>query len=230
MNIIQAEDKKKYTKSSETNSIEFFISRDSIIFIYFTYILHTAFYILYVYIYKWQCQVVSFEFSVIPKRVLQEFRRKLRGYALLWSGEKDSGRGWDMAWALIDGEWAGYLEKAMAPHSSTLAWKIPWMEEPGRLQSMGSQRIGHDWCDLTSEELDMTERLHFHFSLSSLENEMATHSGVLAWRIPGTPEPGGLPSMGSQRIGHDWSDLAAAAAAEPDIWDEWTEFASYDSC
>ena len=38
------------------------------------------------------------------------------------------------------------LEKAMAPHSSTLAWKIPWMEEPGRLQSMGSQRVGHDWA------------------------------------------------------------------------------------
>ena len=39
-------------------------------------------------------------------------------------------------------------EKAMAPHSSTLAWKIPWMEEPGRLQSMGSLRVGHDWSDL----------------------------------------------------------------------------------
>ena len=44
------------------------------------------------------------------------------------------------------------------------------------------------------------------------EKEMATHSGVLAWRIPGTGEPGGLPSMGSHRVGHDWSDLAAAAA------------------
>ena len=42
---------------------------------------------------------------------------------------------------------------------------------------------------------------------------MATHSSVLAWRIPGTGEPGGLPSMGSHRVGHDWSDLAAAAAA-----------------
>ena len=41
---------------------------------------------------------------------------------------------------------------------------------------------------------------------------MATHSSVLAWRIPGTGEPGGLPSMGSHRVGHDWSDLAAAAA------------------
>ena len=53
------------------------------------------------------------------------------------------------------------------------------------------------------EESDMTERLHFHFSLSSLEKEMATHSSVLAWRIPETGEPGGLPSMGSHTVGHD---------------------------
>ena len=50
-------------------------------------------------------------------------------------------------------------------------------------------------------------------SLDTLEKEMATHSSVLAWRIPGTGEPGGLPSMGSHRVGQDWSDLAAAAAA-----------------
>ena len=60
----------------------------------------------------------------------------------------------------------------MAPHSSTLAWKIPWTEEPGRLQSMGSRRV------------DTTEWLDFHFY--ALEKEMATHSSVLAWRIPGT--------------------------------------------
>ena len=52
---------------------------------------------------------------------------------------------------------------------------------------------------------DFTFTFHFH----SLEKEMATHSSVLAWRIPGTGEPGGLPSMGSHRVGHDWSDLAA---------------------
>ena len=91
------------------------------------------------------------------------------------------------------------LEKAMAPHSSTLAWKIPWMEEPGRLQSMGL------------EESDTTERLHFHFR--ALEKEMATHFSVLAWRIPGMEEPGGLPSLGSHKVGHDWRDLAAAVAA-----------------
>ena len=131
-------------------------------------------------------------------------------------------------------------EKAMAPHSSSLAWRIPWTEEPGRLlQSMGLLKS------------DMTERLHFDFSLScigegnsnplqgsclenprdrgawraavcgvaqsqtrlsdftftfhfpALEKEIATHSSVLAWRIPGTGEAGGLPSMGSHRVGHD---------------------------
>ena len=55
---------------------------------------------------------------------------------------------------------------------------------------------------------DFTFTFHFH----ALEKEMATHSSVLDWRIPGMGEPGGLPSMGSHRIGHDWSDLAAAAA------------------
>ena len=57
---------------------------------------------------------------------------------------------------------------------------------------------------------DTTERLHFHFH--ALEKGMAIHSSVLAWRIPGTGKPDGLPSMGSHRVGHDWSYLAAAAA------------------
>ena len=56
---------------------------------------------------------------------------------------------------------------------------------------------------------DFTFTFHFH----ALEKEMATHSSVVAWRIPGMGEPGGLPSMGSHRVRHDWSDLAAAAAA-----------------
>ena len=83
------------------------------------------------------------------------------------------------------------VEKAMAPHSGTLAWKIPWTEEPGRLQSMGSL----SWTQLS----DFTFTFHFH----ALEKEMATHSSVLAWRIPGTGEPSGLPSMESHRVGHD---------------------------
>ena len=101
------------------------------------------------------------------------------------------------------------LEKAMATHSSTLAWKIPWTEEPGRLQTMGSWRVGHDWAtDLIWSDLsNFTFTFHFH----SLEKEMATHSSVLAWRIPRTEEPGGLPSMGSHRVAHNWSNSAAAA-------------------
>ena len=82
------------------------------------------------------------------------------------------------------------LEKAMAPHSSTLAWKIPWMEEPGGLQSMGS---------LSQRLSDFTFTFHFH----TLEKEMATHCSVLAWRIPGKVEPDGLSSLGSHRVRYD---------------------------
>ena len=66
-------------------------------------------------------------------------------------------------------------------------------------------------------ELDMTEQRHFHFSFHASEKEMATHSGVPAWRIPGMGKPGGLLSMGSHRVGHDWSDLAAAAVLNPQL-------------
>ena len=65
------------------------------------------------------------------------------------------------------------------------------MEEPGRLQSMRSQRVGQE--SLLS---DFTFIFHFH----SLEKEMATHSSVLAWKVSGTGEPGGLPSMGLHRV------------------------------
>ena len=79
----------------------------------------------------------------------------------------------------------------MVPHSRTLAWRIPGMEAPGGLQSMGS---------LNQTRLsDFTFTFHFH----ALEKEMASHSSVLAWKIPGTGEPGGLPSMGSHRVGQD---------------------------
>ena len=70
---------------------------------------------------------------------------------------------------------------------------------------------------------DFTFTFHFHVS----EKEMATHSSVLAWRIPGTGEPGGLPSMGSHRVGHDWSDLAAAVGT---IVGQLEEFKKYQEC
>ena len=121
----------------------------------------------------------------------------------------------------------------MAIHSSILAWRIPWTEEPGRLQSMGSQRVGHDWE--TNARLLQSLALHlgleFIMSLilcmviggvlvSDLENSMVSilhgvvksqtrltdfslHDALPIWRIPWTEEPGRLQSMGSQRVGHD---------------------------
>ena len=75
----------------------------------------------------------------------------------------------------------------MAPHSSTLAWKIPGAWQAAD-HAKGRTRLS-----------DFTFTFHFH----ALEQEMATHSSVLAWRIPGKGEPGELLSMGSHRVGHD---------------------------
>ena len=179
--------------------------------------------------------------------------------------------------------WEDPLEKEMATHSSILAWRIPWTEEPGWLPTVGSQRVEHDWvtdaftfilswtwiyilvslsnsvplshfsifplfariflhllcekadshhlsliylivqfqcmcmyakslqsCPTLCNPRDCSPPGSFVYRiLQALEKEMATHSSVLAWRIPGTGEPGGLPSMGSHRVGHEWSDLAA---------------------
>ena len=89
----------------------------------------------------------------------------------------------------------------MAPHSSILAWKIPWTEEPGRLHAV------HGVAKSGTRQSDFTFTFHFH----ALEKEMATQSSTLAWRIPGMEEPGGLPPLGSHRVGDDSSNLAAAA-------------------
>ena len=119
------------------------------------------------------------------------------------------------------------LEEDMASHSSILAWRISWTWKPGGLQSIGLQKL--DTTEVTSwrrqwhptpvllpgkshgrrslggcspwgrQESDMTEQLHFQ----ALEKEMATHSSVLSWKIPGIGKPGGLRSMGSHRVGHD---------------------------
>jgi len=135
----------------------------------------------------------------------------------------------------------------MAPHSSTLAWKIPWTEEPGRLQSMGLLWVGHDWSDLaaaaaavwgyqkvppTPTDCDVVKdhflllfrmgvslvaqsvkslpamqetRVRFLCWEDPLEKEMATHSNILAWRIPWTAKPGRLQSMGLQES-DGWRD------------------------
>ena len=130
-----------------------------------------------------------------------------------------------------------YWEKAMAPHSSTLAWKIPWMEESGGPQSMGSLRVGHDWATslalftfmqwrrkrqptpvfLPGESQGRRSpvgcrlwgRTELWLSSSSGGSSVplkviAPHSSALAWKIPRAEEPGGLQSMGPQRVRHDW--------------------------
>ena len=194
--------------------------------------------------------------------------------------------------------WEDSLEGSMATHSSILAWKIPWTEKPSRLQSIGSQRVRHDWDDLAHirdhivfvflslvyfiyhndlqvhprcfkwqdfllvcewiifhcvynwplNNMDlnfMGQLTHVFFPIVNttllycsgasqvvlvvrnpppgaedikdirslgqedpLEESMATHSSIFAWRIPWTEESGRLLSIVSQRVGHDWRDLA----------------------
>ena len=86
------------------------------------------------------------------------------------------------------------------PISWRIFYSLLWSTQSKALAYLMKQ----SWTRLSN----FTFTFHFH----ALEEEMATHSSVLAWRIPGTAGPGGLPSMGSHRVRHDWSDLAAAAA------------------
>ena len=140
-------------------------------------------------------------------------------------------------WVLFLG-WEDLLEKGMAMQSSILPCRIPQTEEPGGLQSMGSQRVRHNWttntCTFFFKDADDSWgdacslcgkkwKLGMNWNIKhKLKNEFikcvysyygnGTHSSTLAWKIPWTEEPGRLQSMGSLRVGHDWSDLAAAAS------------------
>ena len=103
-------------------------------------------------------------------------------------------------------------EKAMAPHSSTLAWKIPWMEEPGRLQSMGLRRVGHDWATSLSLVTFMHWRRKWPPTPVFLPGESQGWWSLVGCRL----------TMGSHRVEHDWSDLTAAAAAA--LWSrQWVK-------
>ena len=97
--------------------------------------------------------------------------------------------------------------------TSWLPWRRQWQPTPVLLpgKSHGWKSL-EGWVYVVAEGQTRLSDFTFTFHFHALEKEMATHSSVLAWRIPGTGEPGGLPSMGSHRVGHDWSDLAAAAA------------------
>ena len=95
----------------------------------------------------------------------------------------------------------GPMEKAMAPHSSTLAWKIPWMEESGRLQSMGSLRVGHNWATWLSLFTFMHWRRKWQPTPAFLPGESQGRRSLLGCHLWG------------RAVRHDWSDLAAAVAA-----------------
>ena len=92
------------------------------------------------------------------------------------------------------------LEKAMAPHSSTLAWKIPWTEEPGGLQSMGSRRVGHDWAPSLSLFTFMHWRRKWQPTPVFLPRESQGQRSLVGCHLWG------------RRVRHDWHDLVAAAA------------------
>ena len=160
---------------------------------------------------------------------LTHWKRRWCWETLQAGGEGDD-RGWD-GWMVSPTQWTWVW-------ANSGSWW--WTGRPGMLRSMGSQRVGHNWTtelnwniqnisipkDSRTKYLSYTLLQIFKFRILplrlhllpsktyALEKEMATYSSVLAWRIPGTGEPDGLPSMGSHRVRHDWSDLAAAAAAK----------------
>ena len=117
--------------------------------------------------------------------------------------------------------WKDILEKVMAAYSNILAWKIPWTDESGRLQSMGSHRVGQDWSNLAAvaaaSRTYLVAQMVKHLPTMRetrvqslgwedlLEKEMATHSSILSWKIPWMDEPGRLQSMALRRVGHDWA-------------------------
>ena len=96
----------------------------------------------------------------------------------------------------VDSDTSGWWFNQWCTHSSTFAWEIPWTEEPGRLQSMGSQRVGHDWATSLSLFIFMLWRRKWQPTPVFLPGESQGR------------EPAGPLSTGSHRVGHDWSDLA----------------------
>ena len=126
--------------------------------------------------------------------------------------------------------WEDPLEKGMATHSSILAWRILWTEEPVWLLSTGLQRVIHDlvtdtftlfhflrWKDFPGDASGKEPTCHCrrhkrhgfnpYVGKNPLKEGMVTHSNILAWRVPWTEEPGELWSIGLQRVGHDWKKL-----------------------
>ena len=130
----------------------------------------------------WQADSVQLSHQGSPKILLRKFYRQ--------------GTDWNFCKTHI--QQRIYTENLQL--SSKIDWRRQWHPTPLLLPGKSYGRRSLVGCSPWGcWELDTTERLHFH----ALEKEMATHSSVPAWRIPGTGEPGGLPSMGSHRVGHD---------------------------
>ena len=91
------------------------------------------------------------------------------------------------------------------------SWRRQWQPTPVLLPGKSHGQKSLVGCNGVAESRTRLSDFTFTFHFHALEKEMAAHSSILAWRIPGMAEPGGLPSMGSHRVRHDWSDLAAAA-------------------
>ena len=103
-----------------------------------------------------------------------------------------------------------FVSTVLASHSSTFAWKTPWTEEPGGLQSMGSLRVGHDWATSLSFFTFMHWRRNWQPTPVFLPGESQGQGSLVGCIVQ---------SMGSHRVGHDWRDLAAVAA-----WSEmWSD-------
>ena len=100
------------------------------------------------------------------------------------------------------GELSLFVEKTMAPHCSTLAWKIPWTEEPGRLQSIGSRRVGHDWATSLSLFTFMHWRRKWQPTPVFLPGESQGRGSLVGCHL-----------WGRTRVGHDWSDLASSSSS-----------------
>jgi len=108
---------------------------------------------------------------------------------------------WQKTWMVARG-----LEEMIGVDCKGVLWHPTPVLLPGKSHGWGAWWAAVHGVSRSQTQLsDFTLTFHFH----ALEKEMATHSSVLAWRIPGTGEPGGLPSMGSHRVEHDWGDLAA---------------------
>ena len=158
-----------------------------------------------------QCQVKIFAKKQNTKAYYSE---RIVGTVIMASLYMLRRRQWHPTPVLLPGKSHGW--RSLVGFSPWGPWAWTWV----------GPWVGHELSLSWTWLSDLTFTFHFH----SLEREMATHSNVLAWRIPGMGESGGLPSVGSHRVGHDWRNLAAAAAVHACHKKYFTWFISLNHC